>query len=373
MPMRHSVVKDQETLADSTTTTIDLSKNDWVSGILIEFYATNGGTNNQDAHPHDIISSIQVVDGSYILKSLSGVEAAALYLYNHGVVPPETLDETLSVVQRYSTSILFGRYLGDPLFAINAKDFENLQLKITHNLATIRAVGATGYLTTTGRLSCDVLRFEDMELTPLGWIKTEQKNSYTSAAAGVKEIDLPTDNEWRRIMFRSFITNNTIGHTVFDVNMGDGKFMPYSGHRFRWIRQDNRALYKICPEVFQRIHKQDTDTVELNIYESIMGGLRGMGTGDDIVSLTENYGLATMSLTSDAGAAIVADQPIDVACKGDGYQNTHMIPMDLGGEFLDASKWGSGVLKATQSGVTRAATVVLEEIIRGRGKFGQGK
>lgn len=98
-----------------------------------------------------------------------------------------------------------------------------------------------------------------------------------------------------------------------------------------------------------------------------------MATGDDIISLTENYGLCTMSLTSDAAAAIVADQPSDVSVIGGGYQNSHMIPLDIGGEFLDATKWGSGQLKATQNGVTRAATVVLEEIIRGRGKYGQGK
>lgn len=368
MPVRHSTIKKEEAIADSSTETIDLSKNNWVSAILIEYYATNGGTNNEDAHPHDIVSSIQVLDGSYVLKSLTGVEASAMYLYDHGVVPPEWLDESLSVVQRTNFALLFGRYIGDPLFAINAKDFENLQLRFVHNLATVRAVGATGYLTTTARFSVTVVRFEDMELNPLGWIKTEEKKTFATAAAGVEENSLPTDHELRRILFRSFVTNNTIGCTQFDVNMGDGKFKPFDGYLFRWIRAQNRAYYKQHPEVHQRIYKQDTDTVESNIYDSLQGGIRGMATGDDIISLTENYGLLTMSLTSDAGAAIVADQASDIAVKGDGYQNCHMIPLDIGGEFLDARNYGSVSFDVTQNAAARAAAVVLEEIIRGRGQ-----
>lgn len=368
MPVRHSTIKSQETLADSSTEVVDLSKNDWISAILIEYYATNGATNNEDAHPHDLVSSIQVLDGSYVLKSMTGVQACALYLYDHGVVPPEWLDENLSVVQRTNFAILFGRYVGDPLFAINAKDFENLQLRFVQNLATVRAVGATGYVTTSGRWSVTVVRFEDMPIKPIGWFKTEEKKNFVTAAAGVEQTALPTDHEYRRIMVRSFITNNTFGLTQFDLNLGDGKFKPYDGHLFRWMASQNKMYYKCDPEVYQRIYKQDTDTYEANIYDTLQGGLRGMATGDDIISLTENYGLCTMSLTSDAGAAIVADQISEVANRGLRYQNTVMIPCDLGGEFLDARKYGSVSLDMTQNAATRAASIVLEEVIRGRGR-----
>lgn len=367
MPMRNSTIKSQEAIADSSTETVDLSKNDWISAILIEYYATNGATNNEDAHPHDMVSSIQVLDGSYVLKSMSGVQAQALYFYDHGVTPPEWLDETLSVVQRSNFAILFGRYVGDPYFAINAKDFENLQLRFVHNIATVRAVGATGYLTTSARFSVTVVRFEDMNLSPLGWFKTEEKKNFVTAAAGIEQTSLPVDHEYRRIMLRSFITNNTFGMTQFDLNMGDGKFKPYDGHLFRWMAAQNKMYYGV-PETVQRLYKQDADTYEADIYDTLQGGVRGMATAGDIISLTENYGLVTMALQDDAAAAIVADQISDVQNIGTRYQNTVMIPCDIGGEFLDARKYGSASLDVTQNAVTRAASIVLEEVMRGRGR-----
>lgn len=379
MAMRFSEIISDTQLADSESPTKDLSKEDWISAILIEYYGQNGATNNESAHPHDLVPSMQVLDGSYVLKSLTGPQAAAMYLYDFGRTPPEFLDESPSVYQRAYFAILFGRYIGDPYFAINAKDFDNLQLKFTHNLATVRAVGATGYLTGSARWTVHVVRFEgDSMIAKLnrspeqggvqGWIKTEQKKSQATLASGELEVGLPVDHEWRRALVRSFITNNTLGIDRVTVDMGDGKFKPIDNMLIRQLRAQNRALYNLHPEVHQRLYKQNADTYESDIYDTLKGGLRHTATGGHILTITENYGLCTLALIDDAGAAIVADEAMDVANMGDGYQNTFMVPFDMGGEFLDARQWGGAEMNFNQTGAGRAFSLVLDEIIRGRGK-----
>lgn len=369
MPIRYGTVKDEETLADKANPTVDLSKNDWISAILIEYYAQNGSTSNQANDPDSVVTKLEVTDGSYVLKSMTGVENSIGYLYDNGVVPPHVLTENLSEYQRAYFVIPFGRYIGDPMFAINAKDFGSLQLKMSHNLAENTAVGVTGYLAGSAKWTVTVVRFEDMNLSPLGWIKTEQKKDFVTAASGVKECELPTDHEYRRIMVRSFITNDTIGMDKFTLDMGDGKFKPWDGYLFRKLRAENVAHYKTAPEVVKKLFQQDADTVESNIYDTLPGGLRGISSTLHNVGLTENYGLVTIDLSDLAvPGAIAADEVLFMQVKGNGYHNSHMIPCDIGGEFLDARKYGSAVLKLNQTGVTRSCQVVLDEIMRGRGQ-----
>ena len=369
MPIRYSTVKDEESLADKASPTVDLSKNDWISAILVEFYAQNGSTSNQANNLESCVSKLEVTDGSYILKSMTGIENSINYLYDNGVVPPHVLTENLSEYQRAYFVVPFGRYLGDPMFAINAKDFESLQFKMKFDLATNTAVGVTGYTAATAKWSVSVVRFEDMALSPIGWIKTEQKKDFVTAASGVKECELPTDHEYRRIMVRSFITNNTIGMDKFTLDMGDGKYKPWDNYLFRRLRADDVAFYKTAPEVVKKMFQQDADTFESHIYDTLPGGLRGISSTLHNVGLTENYGLITLDLSDLAvPGAIAADEVLFIQTKGNGYYNSHMIPCDIGGEVLDARKYGSAVLKLNQTGVTRSCQVVLDEIMRHRGQ-----
>jgi len=368
MAVRRATIVNDESLANKAETPVDLSKMGWISAITGEFYAQNGGTNNQDAHPHDIISKLAVVDGSSVLKQMSGVQAAGIYPFDFGVVPPEHLDESLSVYQRFPFAILFGRYIGDRQFAINAKDFENLQFKIAHDLATVRAVGADSYLTNTAKLTVNVIRFENEELTPKGWFKTEEKKNFTTAAAGIEPVTLPVDHKYRRIFIRSFLTNSALGLSEITLNAGEGKFKPYDAVLPRQLMQDNVRDYHLALEVIQVLHKQNADTFEANLYDTLPGGLKGISGTNHNVGLSENYGLITINLSDLATpTAIAADEAIYTQIGGYRYQNMMCLPLDYGGELFDATLYGGVKLELKQNLVNNACSVLLEELIEGRG------
>lgn len=367
MAVRRAIIKRDESLPDSGTTPVDLSKQGWISAILVEYYAQNGGTSNKDSHPHDCVSLLEVVDGSSILKTYSGVQAAGMHPFDHGVVQPDVLTENLSEYQRSYFAILFGRYIGDPQFAIHAKDFDNLQFKITQNLATVNAVGATGFLTTSGRYTVKVVTF-DNEINPLGWFKTEQKAAWATALSGIHEVNLPTDHKYRRIFLRSFVTNNTFGISDITLNCGDGKYKPYDRVLPRQLARENIQQYHLMLKTHQKLFKQHSNTFESDIYDTLEGEYNAISSTLHNVGLTENYGLMTIDLSDLATPApVAADEVLVAEVGGPRYQNMLCLPLDEGGELFDATQYGGVKLELNQNAVTRAASVILEELIEGRG------
>ena len=196
MNYRNSVILSHESIATAGTKTLDITLKDVISRIGIQVKATNDGS-APTAHPANILSSIEVVDGSDVLFSLSGKEALALNFHDQRKTPFCTNNYLDNVMNVTFYTIDFGRYLYDPILALDPGKFRNPQLKITHNLAA----GGCAPDAATLEVVADV--FDDKKATPKGYLMSKEQVSYSLAASANEYIDLPVDYALRKLIIMS--------------------------------------------------------------------------------------------------------------------------------------------------------------------------
>ena len=207
------------TLADSGSKTIEVSVVDPISELYIKFYATNGATSNKAAAIARCISKIEVFDGADKLFSMDGRLAHALGYYRSEKIPFQSINEVGNYIQSVHIPIRFGRWLWDPSLALVPQAFRNLQLKVTWDLAAVRAVGATGFLTGTGKLTVIAKVMEGLEAAPTGFIMSKDHFSFTSAASGDERVSLPTDFPYVELMVRAFETGINVDASITNVKL----------------------------------------------------------------------------------------------------------------------------------------------------------
>lgn len=247
MRTRDAVLQYQKgSLGDSGTHVEEINVVDPVSAIELEFEATNGGTSNKGNFLSDVITKVEIVDGSEVLYSVNLSELEALHFYKSGKPPCLFPSEWASGLQRHNVLLMLGRYLWDQDFAVDFTRFRNPQLKITYNMAAIRAVGGTGFLTNTLKLSIIAKTMEEMAVKPSKYLMAKEIESFTSVASGDKRIDLPVDKVYRMLMLRAFIQLSDIDEVIsdFKLTLDTDKFVPFN----RKVKQMDAAVLALLGE-----------------------------------------------------------------------------------------------------------------------------
>jgi len=185
-----------EAVNTAGTKVIDLNVIDLISRITVVMKGTNS-TGVPTAHPAKMISKIELVDGSDVLFSLSGVECQALNFYESGELPETALMYVNDVQCMATFHINFGRHLWDKMLALDPSRFSNLQLKITHNKA------AGGGAPDAGELGvyADLMSKEDAN--PVGFLMAKEIQSYALTSSAHEYISLPTDYPFRKLIVAS--------------------------------------------------------------------------------------------------------------------------------------------------------------------------
>lgn len=196
MNYRLATLLAHESIATAGTKTLDLTLKDLISRINLQVKATNNGS-APTAHPAAIISKIEVVDGSDVLFGLSGKELLAMQFYSTRQTPfviNNYLDNVMNVV---NYEIHFGRYLYDPLLALDPTKFTNPQIKVTHNLAS----GGSSPDACTLEITADI--FDQKAATLQGFLMSKENVSYSLVASANEYIDLPVDYNMRKLIIMS--------------------------------------------------------------------------------------------------------------------------------------------------------------------------
>ena len=230
MRTRDDVIEYQKTLDDVGTYTKDLKIRDIVSALEFEFRGTNGASGNLDNFISDVITKIEIVDGSEVLYSCNLMELEALHFYKRKSAPVLFPSEWVSTgIQRHSCLLMFGRDLWDPDFAMDFHNFTNPQLKVTSNIAAIRAAGTSGYTTSTLKMSCVAKIMEDLPSPPSKYLMAKQQKAWTSGTAGDNPITLPRDLPYRLAILRAYVAGSDIAEAITNlkVNCDRGKFIPF--------------------------------------------------------------------------------------------------------------------------------------------------
>ena len=366
MRTRDAVLEYQKVLSDAGTVTIDLDLVDPVSAIELEFEATNGATSNKGNFISDVITKVEVVDGSDVLCSLNMLELEALQFYKTGKTPALFPSEFASGLQRHAALLLFGRHLWDPDYAMDFTRYKNPQLKITSNLAAVRAVGATGFVTATLKATAVAKVMEQLGSKPSKFLMQKELESFTSAASGDKRIQLPTDYVYRMLMLRAYVQLSDVDEVITDVKLtaDTDAFIPF-----------NRKLKQLDAQVFSR---WGAGRIKHDIFTSHQIAFRLMWNKEpsldawswedatpEIVGIRYTWSSeGKLDLTDNAGAVISTDMKLTTVEEGHALHATLPIPfglMDQPATWFNPKTHKKLELVLTQAVASAVCQVVAEQ------------
>ncbi len=362
MNRRQTYIENRRVLTDSGVIVSQVNVRDPITTLYFEVRATNGATNNK-ANPIPLnVQSIELLDGANVLASLTGPQAFAYGCYKAAHVPYMMVDEFPGSTQTLAFKLMFGRWPGDTAYALDPSKFDNLQLRLTWNLATVRAVGATGFVTGSGLFTvvADVMEGAP---TPQAMLSAKQHYQFVTVAGATTYIDLPTDRRLRAILIRSAanLWGGFPGISRVKLTADQDKF----------IVVDQR-LDEIVGEMTSKnplfgykhsFHARNADTLFPLMKYDEQVNLEGY-QGDTVHLYTNNgAGFGTFNQLT-GGAADANDR--SYAGWVFGSFPMHTAHIDLGEwddpqTWLDATLYKSLQLQLTQDQNAGAASVVIEQ------------
>jgi len=353
-------------LDDSGTLIKDLDLVDPVSALYLEFQATNGSTSNKGNFLSDVITKIEITDGSEVLYSLSLAQLEALYFYKTKRVPALFPSEWASGITRHGVYLLFGRYLWDPTYNMDFRRWTNPQLKITSNLAAITDVGVTGF--TTGTLKGTVVAkvMEDVASAP-SYLQAKEIEPFTSASSGEKRVDLWLDYPYRLLVLRAHKQQSDVDEIITDAKLtaDADKYVMFN----RKVKQlDAEALNEFGVGRFKHdIFTQHQAAFRLLFNkEPFYTPLSWEDATPEIIGARYFWSSeGKLDITDNAGTAITSDMKITGWEEGHALHATLPIPLgilDVPQTWFDPRPYKKLELVLTQAVASAACSVFCEQV-----------
>lgn len=355
--------------ADSGTVSINLPKSNFIGSLMLRIENVNGSTSNRSETIESGITKIEVIgNGSKVLKSYSGLECRKLAQYLYSDLPPAEETQAGSATQWSLFPIMFGRFFGDEDYILPAKLFSTLQLKITWSFTDSTTVGWT---TSESNAKYDITINEyvsaDNAKSKKLLVETEI-NSFTSAASGNKDVELPLGNRYRRIMVRAYEAAIEDGTDItdYELRINNGAQVPMSN---TWNQQqlEDALLYKARTTKKVQVDLKDNSTFATqvsrikkwgaaSVVDAHTGGIDAV-SGDTVTLFL--YDLATPT-------AISTEEGVLVDVESDIVAHCIMLDFDKrndGQQLLSTLGLQDLKLRLTQGGAGAAVAVVAQEVM----------
>lgn len=369
MRYRDAVLEYQKVLDNVGTFIKDLDVTDPVTALYLEFEATNETTSNKGNFLSDILTKVEIVDGSEVLYGLTLAELEALHFYKLGKTPTLFPSEWGSGIQRHGCFLMFGKYLGDQEYAMDFNRFKNPQLKITTNIAAIRAIGSNvGFATGTIKASIIAKVMEEAP-PPAQYLMAKELLSFTSSSSsGAEERkELPLDYIYRMLMTRHWVQLSDIDEVTSNLKLtvDADKFIAFN----RKVKQMDAEAFAIFGE--GRV-KHDIFTQHQAAWRMLFNkepNYTPLSWEDATPEIIGNRYLwsseGKLDITDNGGTAITSDMKISGVEGGHALHATLPIPMGL---MNDPSTWFNPTpykkleLVFTSGGTAGACAVVAEQV-----------
>lgn len=324
-----------EDLGTAGTKIIDITIADIISRIEVIFRTKNGDS-AFEGHPAANIPKMELIDGSDVLFSLSGMEVQSLNFYDRLLPPDNHMTGSNGEYMRASFGMDFGRRLYDTELAFDPKKFTNPQLKLTWdedvaNLdCSINEILVLAYL------------FDELKPTPIGFLMNKEIYTYTPTANSYEYIDLPTDYPMRKLLIGSHQETKTFTQMIAEMKLSEDndKRVPLdmTGDQLFW--DVKRSYPPYSENVYMAIGTSATAFRVTPSEDAVIVGAK-TSTVKGLFLGFSNGGLAT-------GTVETAEETVYMKCNGyipHGYAPvTFGNPADMD-NWYDVTKVGSLLLR----------------------------
>ena len=245
MNNRLTTIFAQKTYSADATEIIDINLSDPISQLLFDFQVYASAAGSMTLHPLACFTKIELVDGSDVLFSLTGLEMEALDWYcNKAFREAWNIALTGNYMVR-PVGINFGRFLGDPEFAFDPTQFKNPQLKVSMD------INGGGLTSTYNKLGVHAYCFDQKAVSPRGFFMSKEIKSYVPTGTGHEYTDLPTDYPYRKILIKCQTAGTEPGQllTNFKLTEDQDKRVVFD-HPSNTIRQVIMGAYPQVQESY---------------------------------------------------------------------------------------------------------------------------
>jgi len=358
----------EQSLDNTGTKIIDLKTTDPISAIRLVFKGTNGTDPNKYNWMNDVISKIEIVDGSDQLLSVTMKQGQALQFFNTRKTPYMRCEERASASYNEQVLILFGRHLWDPEYYLDLTKFTNPQLKITTAGLTPNASGSGGFLTGTFKVTVNLHVIEEGAAAAKGFMMCKEFYSFTAATSGDEHVDMPQDYPYVGLLLRAFYIENDFHETLSDLKIScdAGKFIP--------VEKKCADLYRMNEEDYgplqlrMQLDRKDAETVYHPLHQDPVAMLLPDETLSVLSAIYQWSGYFTLSMQDNAGAAITDERWVRALITGSSLHSTLYLPFGVlsdPGSYFDPKVWADVELVLTQTcpaGELGAVSLVLQQL-----------
>ncbi len=346
-------------LDDTGTKIIDLKTTDPISAIRLKFSGNNGADYNKENRMDDVITKIEIVDGSDQLFSLNMKQGQVFQFFNTGKTPRIIIEERGGGSVAEDVLLQFGRYLYDPIYYLDLTKFTNPQLKITTDEDAVRALGSDAFLTNTFKVTINLHVIEEGAGAAAGFFMYKELYAFTSGTTGDEHVDIPRDYPYASLLLRAYVAGNDASENITNVKLScdAGKFIPIdkkTAHINDWNEED----YGPC-QIRCQLERKNGETV-LHIINKEPVAILEMDEANGMTRAMYQWsGQFVLHLLDSAGAAITTERWIRALITGGGLHSTAYIPFGLLAEpttYFDPKEWNDIDLILTQGA---AATVQI--------------
>jgi len=208
---RYAVLENDKALTTTSTSgteTIDLPERGILNSLSLLYRHTMTYSDNTMLPPVYAIKKVEVlVDGSTVVKSLSGPQIRALQWYNGGPYGQTNDYSQAQTHNRYyhRFTLYFGRNATDTKYGLDLSAFSNPQMKIEYDVATTTHDGVTWDVGTTPAIVLNVAA-KLLDGAPAGWqnkyVQSREINTWTMAASTETNTEIPRGFPLRGLMLR---------------------------------------------------------------------------------------------------------------------------------------------------------------------------
>lgn len=365
---RRSTIASAETLSDTEVWEYSLPRSGILSGVLLHLENTNGGTDNLFNPIYKNISAIQLVDGGRVLLNVTGVQAEMLSLLASGGEPRSKVREAAGDVQSFQALLVFGRRLFDNDFGVDLSKLRNPKLRVDVDFTSVRAVGATGFVSGSGNISAVVfLNDGDDQPTPASYVKSHEIKRWTTAASGDETTQGPVDGAWRRLLVRAHVAGQTPDDVLTDIKVSfDSGQLVAIDEKTKWQSHALPLMFGRYPRFEFTLFRTDAETIDLEhasiqhytlqrVTNDQSGNLTSIGAGNVVTALWDGSAAAAASTDENTVIGIWPAHP---------YM-TFVYDFEPMGD-LGVTGFERADIVLTQAVASAAASIVLQQVVENK-------